>query len=75
MSEAAMRLLEQIRALPVEDQDWLAEQLDDLNDDPEFLAEISRRIDHAALHPELAKPAEDVFAAGRRLIEQSRKSS
>jgi hypothetical protein len=34
MSEAAMKLFEQIRALPIEEQDWLVEQLNDLNNAP-----------------------------------------
>jgi len=51
MSETALKLLEQIRALPAEDQDLIAEELADESDDydpledPEFRAELDRRIE------------------------------
>ena len=52
MSETAQKLLEQIRALPDEDRRWIASELGDEQDtgydpmtDPEFRAELDRRIE------------------------------
>jgi hypothetical protein len=64
MSEAAMRLLEQIRALPIEEQDWLAEELNTTPSpqpkDLAFVAELLRRSDEAHTHPEKLVPWENL---------------
>jgi hypothetical protein len=75
MSEAAMKLLEQIRALSVEDQDWLAEQLDDRTDDPEFFAELERRSDEAHKHPERLIDGPTAMAEARKYVEALRNPS
>ena len=75
MSETALKLLEQIRALPEEDQAWIAEQLapelPDLTEDPEFFAELQRRSDEAHAHPErLIDALEYVEASRKKLLKQ-----
>lgn len=69
MSGQALKILEQIRALPAEDQDWLADQLNPVEDDPEFLAELERRSDEAHAHPERLRSGEPVHQDARRYLE------
>ncbi len=62
MSEAAQQLLEQIRALPDADREWLTAELtgepvadedsDDPMDDPEWRAEFERRLEQVQKHPD-----------------------
>ncbi len=50
MSETAQKLLEQIRALPDDEREWLVGELEDADDgydpmtDPEFRSELDRRM-------------------------------
>ena len=67
MSDAAVKLLEQIRALPEADQDWLVGELagedyDDPMDDPEWRAEFERRLEQVEKHPELLLTLEEANA-------------
>lgn len=61
MSETAQKLLEQIRALPEAEREWIAAELnceatggeyDDPMDDPEFQAMLAERLEQAEKHPE-----------------------
>ena len=63
MSDAAQKLLEQIRALPEEDRQWIADELwdeqgvsdediDALHADPEFQAMLADRLRQAEENPE-----------------------
>ena len=61
MSEAAQKLLEQIRALPEAEREWIAAELnseatggeyDDPMDDPEFQAILAERLEEVEKHPE-----------------------
>lgn len=70
MSDAAQKLLEQIRALPEEDRRWLANELwdeqdvsdgdtDALHADPEFQAMLADRLRQVEEHPERLVTWED----------------
>jgi hypothetical protein len=63
MSDAAQKLLEQIRALPEDDRRWIADELwdehgvsdddiDALHADPEFQAMLDDRLRQVEEHPE-----------------------
>ena len=63
MSETALKLLEQIRALPDEEREWIAaelwdegdvtaDELDELHADPEFQAMLAERLEQVEKHPE-----------------------
>lgn len=63
MSDAAQKLLEQIRALPDAEREWLvgelwdeqdvtADELDELQADPEFQAMLAERLEQVEKHPE-----------------------
>ena len=64
MSETAQKLLEQIRALPDAEREWIAaelwdeqdvtaEEIDELHADPEFQAMLAERLEQVEKHPEL----------------------
>jgi hypothetical protein len=77
MSEAAQKLLEQIRALPDADRDWLvtaleADDLTELQDDPAFQAMVSERPDFAAEHPDELLDGDEVLAEARRRLQDRR---
>lgn len=77
MSEAAQKLLEQIRALSDADRDWLvaaleADDLTELQDDPVFQAMLSERLDFAAKHPELLLDGDEVMAEARKRLRERR---
>lgn len=71
MSDAAQKLLEQIRALPEDDRRWLADKLwdeqegvsdediDTLHADPEFQAMLADRLRQVEEHPERLVTWED----------------
>jgi hypothetical protein len=63
MSEAAQKLLEQIRALPDDEREWItaelwdeqdvtADEIDELQADPEFQAMLAERLEQVEKHPE-----------------------
>jgi putative addiction module component (TIGR02574 family) len=63
MSETAQKLLEQIRALPADEREWLVGELwdesevtddetDELENDPEFQAMLAERLEQVEKHPE-----------------------
>ena len=63
MSETALKLLEQIRALPEAEREWIAhelwdefevtdEEIDDLHADPAFQAMLAERLEQVEKHPE-----------------------
>jgi hypothetical protein len=63
MSDAAQRLLEQIRSLPDAEREWVVHELwdeqeatdselDELHDDPEFQAMLAERLEQVEKHPE-----------------------
>jgi hypothetical protein len=63
VSEVAQKLLEQIRALPDDEREWLvgelwdeqdvtAEEIDELHADPEFQAMLAERLEQVEKHPE-----------------------
>jgi hypothetical protein len=68
MSETAQKLLEQIRALPEADREWIAHELngeaeyDDPMDDPEFQAMLTERLDEVKNHPERLLTLEEANA-------------
>ena len=77
MTEAALKLLEQVRALHPQDQRLIAEavldvldadmaEYDDPMDDPEWRAEFERRLDEVKNHPEQLLDGEAVMAELRR---------
>ncbi len=77
MSEAAVKLLEQIRALPDADREWLAGELWDeeeatdadiaeLEDDLEFQAMLAERLEEVEKHPERLLDGDEVMAELRR---------
>ena len=80
MSDAATKLLEQLLALPEADRAAVADVLDaslpplDHWDDPEFVAEIERRMKHADEHPESLLDADQVFAEARARLQAKRAS-
>ncbi len=64
MSETAQKLLEQIRALPDDEREWIAaelweeqdvtaDELDELQADPAFQAMLAERLEQVEKHPEL----------------------
>jgi len=73
MSETALKLLEQIRALPAEDQDLIAEELADGDpfEDPDFRAELDRRIEAVGNGTEATVSLDDALDdLDRRLAER-----
>jgi len=63
MSETAQKLLEQIRALPDDEREWLVgelqdeddltvDEIDELHADPEFQAMLAERLEQVEKHPE-----------------------
>lgn len=77
MSETAQKLLEQIRALPETEREWIAHELWDefevtdeeigqLEDDPEFQAKLAERLEQVEKHPEKLIDGETVMAELRR---------
>lgn len=63
MSETAQKLLEQIRALPEAEREWIAhelwderevaaDELDELQADPQFQAMLAERLEQVEKHPE-----------------------
>ena len=77
MSEVALKLLEQIRGLPGEDQLLIADELAEgpfdedaavaeLHDDPEFQAMLDERLREVEEHPERLLDGETVMAELRR---------
>lgn len=84
MSETAQKLLEQIRALPEAEREWLAHELwddqevtedgiDELENDPEFRAMLAERLDFAANHPDELLDGDEVMAEARRRLQERRK--
>ena len=80
MSETAQKLLEQIRALPDEDRQWIASELGDeqddltdLQDDPTFQAMLAERLAFAADHPDELLDGDEVLAEARRRLRDGRK--
>lgn len=67
MSETAQKLLEQIRALPAEEREWLVGELQDDDDgfdpmtDPEFRAELDRRMAAVADGTAVLLDADEAF--------------
>ncbi len=70
MSETAQKLLEQIRALPDDEREWIAaelwdeqdvtaDELDELQADPEFQAMLAERLEQVEKHPEQLLTWED----------------
>jgi putative addiction module component (TIGR02574 family) len=80
MSEAAAKLLEEALHLPPDERVQLAETIldsvdaDDLMDDPEFRAELQRRLDSVADGTAVLLEPEDVFARVREHLRQKRGS-
>jgi putative addiction module component (TIGR02574 family) len=80
VSETATKLLEQLLALPEEDRaaiaDQLNESLGDLGDDldPEFEAELQRRLDSVADGTAELIDGEQVFREARERIQKRRQS-
>jgi len=73
MSETALKLLEQIRALPAEDQHLIAEELADGDpfEDPDFRAELDRRIEAVGNGTEATVSLDDALDdLDRRLAER-----
>jgi len=73
MSETALKLLEQIRALPAEDQDLIAEELadGDLFEDPDFRAELDQRIEAVGNGTEASVSLDDALdELDRRLADR-----
>jgi hypothetical protein len=76
MSDAAQKLLEQIRALPEDDRRWIADELwdesgDDLaevENDPAFQAMLAERLAFAAEHPDQLLDGDEVMAEARRRL-------
>jgi putative addiction module component (TIGR02574 family) len=71
VSESTARLLPEVLALPREDQEYLFQQLSaaldaGADDDPEFLAELDRRLENYRTGQSPGVPADEVF---RRLRE------
>ena len=82
MSETALKLLEQIRALPEEDvaeitrrlHDAPGEEYDPLTD-PEFRAELDRRIEAVGNGTAVLIDGDEVFAGARARFEERRSQS
>ena len=77
MSETAAKLLEQVLALPDEDRRFVAERLwaelsDDPWDDPEFVAEMERRLEAVEKHPEQLLDGPTVLAQARERLRRRR---
>lgn len=84
MSERAAKLLEQVLALPDDDRLWLSDRLrehfaDDADaeggyvwDDPEFHAEIERRLEEVEKNPDSLIDGEQVFAELRERYRKDR---
>jgi hypothetical protein len=79
VSDAAVKLLAQIRALPEADREWLAGELEDeveatdpdideLQEDPEFQAMLAERFDFVANHPDELLDGDEVMAEARRRL-------
>ena len=76
MSETALKLLEQIRALPADEQSLIAEELADgpfdeaaeaaeWENDPDFQAMLAERLQEVADHPERLLDGDTVMAEAR----------
>jgi hypothetical protein len=83
MSEAAQQLLEQIRALPDADREWLVGELGDEDDatdadieesenGPEFQAMLAERLHFAANRPNELLDGDEVTAEARRRLKERR---
>ncbi len=73
MSEAAQKLLEQIRALPDAEREWLFGELDgddlaDVRDDPEIQAMLAERLAFAEQHPNQLFDGDEVMAEARQRV-------
>lgn len=83
MSETAQKLLEQIRALPEADREWIAGELwdeqetthadiDELENDPEFQAMLAERLEQVEKHPEQLLDGDEVMAEARNRLRDRR---
>jgi hypothetical protein len=77
MSDAAQKLLEQIRALPDAEREWLVgelhgDDLADIEDDPAFQAMLAERLDFAANRPDELLDGDEVLAEARRRLKERR---
>lgn len=83
MSDAALKLLEQIRALPDDDRRELVaelweeppatdDEIDALHDDPDFQAMLDERLREVEEHPESLVDGDEVLAEGRRRLREKR---
>ncbi len=83
MSEIAQKLLEQIRALPDDEREWVAaelwderdvtaDELDELQADPEFQAMLAERLAFVEQHPDQLLDGDEVMAEGRRRLRERR---
>jgi len=84
MSDAAVKLLEQIRALPEAEREWIAHELwdesdvtddeiDELEKDPEFQAMLAERLAFAKDHPDELLDGDEVMAEARRRLQERRR--
>jgi hypothetical protein len=78
MSNAAQKLLEQIRALPDAEREWLVSELDgddltELQGDPAFQAMLAERLDFVANRPDELLDGDEVMAEARRRLLERRK--
>jgi putative addiction module component (TIGR02574 family) len=87
MSEAVTKLLEQLLALPEADrlmvadrlweslsEDKQQEMMDEATNDPEFQAELERRLKEVEEHPERLLDGETVFADVREYLRRKRET-
>jgi hypothetical protein len=83
MSDAAQKLLAQIRALPEPEQEWIAGELweeqeardadiDELENDPEFQAMLAERLEQVEKHPEQLLDGDEVMAEARKRLRERR---
>jgi putative addiction module component (TIGR02574 family) len=86
MSETATKLLEQLLGLPEAERLMIADRLwesaseekqqelmDEVSSDPEFLAELERRLEEVEQHPERLLEPDEVFAKVREHLERKRR--
>jgi len=87
MSETATKLLEQLLRLPEAERLQIADRLwdslgdetkqqimDEATDDPEFQAELDRRLKEVEEHPEQLIDGEQVFREARERLQKRRQS-
>lgn len=79
MSEAAQKLLEQIRALPEDDRRWIADRVNEESgggydplEDPEFRAELDRTIEAVGNGTAVLIDGEEAFERIRLELEARR---